>query len=86
MMKDICQQSEVIPVAKFDLKGAARPCRMAVRQAELPGVFLGHFQHCRPVHRNDLRIGVALRHRDSVHPMPGRDVQDFARLAIYCAC
>ena len=61
MMKDICQQNEVVAFAEFDFKRASRSRRMAVGNTEFLGVFLRYFQHRRPVHGDNLGVRIALR-------------------------
>ena len=61
MMKDICQQNEVVAFAEFDFKRTSRSAGMAVGNIEFPGVFLRYFQHRGPVHSDNLGVRIALR-------------------------
>ncbi len=53
---------------------------MAIANSHRLRILLRDLQHILPVARVDLRRGILFRHRDSIHPVPGRDIQNLVRL------
>ena len=76
VMKEIWDQYDIVIFSQLDLEGAAGDRAEAICETGRPGVSARHFQHWRPIERDELRQRMLLSDRDSIHAVARRDIED----------
>jgi hypothetical protein len=77
VMQDVGQKHKVVALAEVNFKRAAGHSRVAVANPGPHGILFRHFQHVRPINRDNLGLRVLRRDRYAVHPVASRYVQNF---------
>jgi len=77
MVKKICNQREVIPVAVFDIKRAARNGVVTIGDAGRNRVLPCDFKNIRPVNRPDFRVAIVASQRDPEPSVANGQAQNF---------
>lgn len=76
VMKKIRDEHDIVILSQIDLERASRNHAKAIRETGGLCVSARYFQHRRPIERNELRLRILLRDRDSIYSVPGGDVED----------
>ena len=77
MVKKICDQREVIPVAVFDIKRAAGDGVVTIGDAGRNRVLPCDFKDIRPVNRPDFRVAIVPSQRDPEQSVANGQAQNF---------
>jgi len=81
-MKNIRQQNVIVAAAHLRLKRVPAYSHESFPDSRSLSIFLGHFQHVRPIQRGHLRVRVVPRHGDAVHAVTGGNIQHLASFSL----